>query len=93
MKKIVSLLLTVLMICTMLTIFAVPAFAKENTGDNKQSDSGSVFTAFTDDSLSKNGSVLSEGDLTIICTVAAAVIFGLGGFFLGKSAEKKKKTQ
>lgn len=34
------------------------------------------------------GSVLSEGSLTIICTVAAAVIFGLGGFLLGK---KKKK--
>lgn len=36
------------------------------------------------------GSVLSEGSLTIICTVAAAVIFGLGGFLLGK---KKKKPE
>ena len=34
------------------------------------------------------GSILSEGSLTIICTVAAAVVFGLGGFFLGT---KKKK--
>lgn len=34
------------------------------------------------------GSALSEGSLTIVCTVAAAVIFGLGGFLLGK---KKKK--
>ena len=33
------------------------------------------------------GSTLSEGSLTIICTVAAAVVFGLGGFFLGR---KKK---
>ena len=36
-------------------------------------------------------STLSEGNLTIICTVAAAVIFGLGGFFIGKAAGKKKK--
>ena len=35
------------------------------------------------------GSILSGGSLTIICTVAAAVIFGLGGFVLGR---KKKKT-
>ena len=34
------------------------------------------------------GSILSGGSLTIICTVAAAVIFGLGGFVLGR---KKKK--
>ena len=37
------------------------------------------------------GSTLSEGSLTIICTVAAAVVFGLGGFFVGKAARKKKK--
>lgn len=34
------------------------------------------------------GSVLSGGSLTIICTVAAAAVFGVGGFFLGR---KKKK--
>ncbi len=34
------------------------------------------------------GSTLSNGSLTIICTVAAAVVFGLGGFFIGT---KKKK--
>ena len=33
-------------------------------------------------------SVLSEGSLTIVCTVAAAAVFGVGGFFLGR---KKKK--
>ena len=36
------------------------------------------------------GSTLSEGGLTIIVGVAAAVVFGLGGFFLG--TKKKKKT-
>ena len=38
------------------------------------------------------GSTLSEGSLTIIVGVAAAVVFGLGGFFVGKAAGKKKKT-
>ena len=38
---------------------------------------------------SRTGSVLSEGSLTVIVGVAAAVIFGLGGFFLGR---KKKST-
>ena len=37
------------------------------------------------------GSMLSQGSLTIICTVSAAVVFGLGGFFIGKAAGKKKK--
>ena len=33
-------------------------------------------------------STLSEGNLAVVCTVAAAVVFGLGGFILGT---KKKK--
>ncbi len=37
------------------------------------------------------GSVLSKGNLTIICAIAAAVVFGLGGFFIGKAIEKKKE--
>lgn len=36
------------------------------------------------------GSALSEGNLTIIVGIAAAVVFGLGGFILG--TKKKKKT-
>ncbi len=36
------------------------------------------------------GSTLSEGNLTIIVGIAAAVVFGLGGFILG--TKKKKKT-
>ena len=35
------------------------------------------------------GSILSEGSLTIIVGVAAAVVFGLGGFFLGTKKKKK----
>ena len=35
------------------------------------------------------GSTLSEGSLAIICTVAAAVVFGLGGFILGTKKKKK----
>lgn len=38
------------------------------------------------------GSTLSEGNLAIIVGIAAAVVFGLGGFFIGKAAGKKKKT-
>lgn len=38
--------------------------------------------------LSAAGSVLSKGSLAIIVGIAAAVVFGLGGFFLGR---KKKK--
>ena len=34
-------------------------------------------------------STLSEGSLVIICTVAVAVVFGLGGFFLGTKKKKK----
>ena len=34
------------------------------------------------------GSALSEGNMTLIVGIAAAVVFGLGGFFLG--AKKKK---
>ncbi|MCQ2435817.1 MAG: hypothetical protein MJ101_02825 [Clostridia bacterium] len=30
------------------------------------------------------GSTISDGSLTVICTVAAAVVFGLVGFFIGK---------
>ena len=36
-------------------------------------------------------STLSEGSLVIIVGIAAAVVFGLGGFFIGKAAGKKKK--
>ena len=36
-------------------------------------------------------STLSEGSMTIIVGIAAAVVFGLGGFFIGKAAGKKKK--
>ena len=48
------------------------------------------------DGLYKNrgstlASTLSEGNLTIIVGITAAVIFGLGGFFIGKAAGKKKK--
>lgn len=35
------------------------------------------------------GSTLSEGSLTILCTIASAAIFGLGGFVLGR----KKRTE
>ena len=42
--------------------------------------------------LASTGSTLSEGSLTIIVCIAAAVVFGLGGFILGKAAGKKKKT-
>ena len=34
--------------------------------------------------------VLSEGNLTVLCTVAAAVVFGLGGYLLGSKKKKEK---
>ena len=34
------------------------------------------------------GSTLSEGSLTIIVGIAAAVVFGLGGFFIGTKRKK-----
>ncbi len=37
------------------------------------------------------GSALSEGNMLIIVGVAAAVVFGLGGFFVGNVTGKKKK--
>ena len=40
-----------------------------------------------DPDMNPTGSVLSEGSLTVIVGVAAAAVFGLGGFMLGK---KKK---
>ena len=51
---------------------------------------GSGYIAYNPIETTENtatGSVLSNGSLTIVVGVAAAVIFGLGGFFLGK---KKK---
>ena len=45
---------------------------------------------FYESANDSTGSVLSEGSLTIIVGIAAAVVFGLGGFFIGK---KKKKTE
>ncbi len=45
-----------------------------------------------DDQISYYMSTLSEGNLTIIVGIAAAVVFGFGGFFIGKAVEKKKKT-
>lgn len=90
MKKIVSLLLTGLMLCTVISAMTFSTFAKEKAGDN-QSNSGSAFTASIDDS-SKGGSSLSEGDLTIIVGVSAAVVFGFGSFFLGKAVGKKKQS-
>lgn len=47
---------------------------------------------YSRDVIFRNGSILSEGNLTIIVGVAAAVVFGIGGFFIGKAVEKKKKT-
>ena len=44
-----------------------------------------------DELISVPGSVLSEGSLTVLVGIAAAVVFGLGGFFIGKAAGKKKK--
>lgn len=38
----------------------------------------------TDEGDTKIGSVVSQGNITIVCTVAAAVVFGLSGFLLGK---------
>ena len=38
-----------------------------------------------------SGSALSGGSLTVIVGIAAAVVFGLGGFFIGKAVGKKKK--
>ncbi len=84
MKKIVSILLA-LMLCMAL---CVPAFAKEDA-NNSETESAITLDAHMGDN--KGGSALSEGSLTIIVGVAAAVVFGLGGFFVGKAVGKKKK--
>ena len=166
MKKIVSLILTVALLATMLTVFAVPASALLKVADSNNvgkwayfSDPGSLskyyqyywfiigtnghdyyvvaqYEVSTDgvrekierqigvlrfsylmptDSIPQvvldraakdypelfpdastptedgEGSTLSEGNLTIIVGIAAAVVFGLGGFLVGKAAGKKKK--
>ena len=112
MKIFASLVLTVALLATMLSAFAVPAFADaaevaeiveaeavvENP-DPKANQSESDRQAQEDCNALKNagqtedgeGSTLSEGSLTIIVGVAAAVVFGLGGFFVGKAAGKKNK--
>ncbi len=38
-----------------------------------------------------SGSTISDGSLTIICTIAAAAVFGISGYLLGK--KKKVKTE
>lgn len=39
------------------------------------------------------GSTVSDGNLTILVGVAAAVVFGLGGFFLGKMKKKQVRAE
>lgn len=48
-------------------------------------------TAKEDENGLNTGSALSEGNMTIIIAIAAAVLFGLGGFFAGNAFSKKKK--
>ena len=48
-------------------------------------------TAKEDENGLNTGSALSEGNMTIIIAIAAAVLFGLGGFFVGNAFSKKKK--
>ena len=47
-------------------------------------------TVITETEVGEGGtaSTLSEGNMTIICTVAAAAIFGVGGFVLGRKKQK-----
>ena len=62
---------------------AVPACEHKNQ-KNVCVDCGEVISTY-----SAAGSILSEGSLTIIVGIAAAAVFGLGGFFLGMKKKKK----
>ena len=91
MKKFAGFLLA-LMLCVVL---AVSAVAKDNMGENDEGNPSprSEFSAASEIGKegTKEGSALSEGDLTILVGTVCAVVFGLGGFFVGKAAGKKKK--
>ena len=54
-------------------------------------NSDGMWTTYTppEDAAPAEGSVLSGGSLTIICSVAAVVVFGLGGFLIGTKKKKK----
>lgn len=79
------------MLCTVMSAMTITAFAKEQVNENQSgSDSDITFSAEISDGT-KGGSVLSEGSLAIIVGVTAAVVFGLGGFFIGKAVGKKKQ--
>ena len=87
MKKFASLLLA-LMLCVVL---AVSAVAKDNMGEKPSPRSEFSAASEIGNEGTKEGSALSEGDLTILVGTVCAVVFGLGGFFIGKAAGKKKK--
>ena len=55
----------------------------------KELDCFSGWDSRWDGTWHSTGSVLSEGSLTIVVGVAAAVVFGLGGFFIGTKKKKK----
>ena len=86
MKKIISLLLALLMICCVMSAVSITSFAAEQLGE-KESQSPITF----DDSMQGmgKGAALSDGSLTIIVGVVSAVVFGFGGFFIGKAVGKK----
>ena len=89
MKKFAGFLLA-LMLCVVL---AVSAVAKDNMGENDEENPPptSNFSAASEIGKegTKEGSALSEGDLTILVGTVCAVVFGLGGFFIGTKKKKK----
>ena len=55
---------------------------------NEEEEQAQEQSGLTEGDNLNTGSAISEGNLTLIVGIAAAVVFGLGGFFLGT---KKKK--
>lgn len=88
MKKFASLILLLGMVGTVIAFGAIPALAKDDFSDSN-SDTPITADIPADD---KKGSVLSEGSLAIIVGVSAAVVFGFGGFFIGRKTKRKPES-
>ena len=76
-KRIISLILAIMMI---FSLFSISAYALRSTKD----DDGHNLSYHDVDDAPPVGTFLSDGCLTIVVGVASAVVFGIGGFMLGK---------
>ena len=61
--------------------------------DSNESMASTMLDNYEDYKDRGTGTIFSEGSLTIIVGIAAAVIFGLGGFFIGRKSKAAQNNR